>query len=61
MMDDENHTVVFVYTMWELELIEKNSDYDVIPNDMSFLSENFSIYENYDNLAFDISFLEYLM
>lgn len=61
MMDDENHTVVFVYTMWELELIEKNSDYDVIPNDMSFLSENFSIYENYDNLTFDISFLEYLM
>ena len=60
MLDDQTHTAVFVYTMGELELIEENSSYNVTPSELHFLSEDFSIYENFENSTYDISFLEYL-
>ena len=60
MLDEENNTVIFVYTMGELDHIEKNSSYTVKPSEMHFLKEDFSIYENFENAEFDISFLEFL-
>ena len=60
MLDNQNRTVVFVYTMSELEYIEKNSAYNVTPTEMHFLDENFSIYDNFEDSTYDISFLEYL-
>ena len=60
MLDNENNTVVFVYTMSELEYIEKNSAYNVTPTEMHFLDENFSIYDNFEDSTYDISLLEYL-
>ena len=60
MLDNQNRTVVFVYTMRELEYIEKNSAYNVTPTEMHFLDENFSIYDNFEDSTYDISFLEYL-
>ena len=60
MLDKEHNTAVFVYTMSELDLIEENSAYDIAPSEMHFLTEDFSIYEDYENSTYDISFLEYL-
>ena len=60
MLDNQNRTVVFVYTMSELEYIEKNSAYNVTPTEMHFLDENFSIYDNFEDSTYDISFLECL-
>lgn len=60
MLDDENTTAVFVYTMSELGHIEIHSDYRVTPSEMEFLDYNFSIYNNFENCTYDISFLEYL-
>lgn len=59
MLDEENHTAVFVYTMSELERIEKNSEYDVTPSEMDFLEEDFSVYSDKEPI-FDASLLEYL-
>lgn len=60
MLDEENNTAIFVYTMSELEYIEKNSSYTVKPSEMHFLEEDFSIYDHFENAAFDISLLEFL-
>ena len=72
MLDEENLTAVFVYTMGELEYIEKNSSYTVTPTDLHFLEKDFSIYlsdpsDTYDrrdnsfaDCTYDISFLQYL-
>lgn len=60
MLDDKNYTAVFVYTMGELEYIEENSTYTVTPPELNFLTEDFSIYEDFENSIYDISFLEYL-
>ena len=60
MLDNETHTAVFVYTMGELEYIEGNSHYTVTPSEMHFITEDFSIYEDFKNSTYDISFLEYL-
>ncbi len=60
MLDNENNTVVFIYTMSELEYIEENSAYNVTPSEMHFLDENFSIYDNFEDSTYDTSFLEYL-
>ena len=60
MLDEKNHTVVFVYTMGELEYIEEHSTYTVTPSELHFLNEDFSIYEDFENSTYDISFLEYL-
>jgi hypothetical protein len=60
MLDKDNNTAVFVYTMSELEYIEKNPDYNVTPSEMNFLDENFSIYDDFEDSTYDISFLEYL-
>ena len=60
MLDKENNTAVFVYTMSELEFIEENSAYDITPSEMHFLAEDFSIYEDFENSTYDISLLEYL-
>ena len=60
MMDKKTNTIAFVYTMGELELIEENSSYSVTPSELNFLSEDFSIYQDFENSKFDISFLRYL-
>ena len=60
MLDEKNHTAVFVYTMGELEYIEEHSTYTVTPSELHFLNEDFSIYEDFENSTYDISFLEYL-
>lgn len=60
MLDKEHNTAVFVYTMSELEFIEENSTFTVTPQEMNFLDEDFSIYEDFENSTYDISFLEYL-
>lgn len=60
MLDKDHNTAVFVYTMSELEFIEENSTYTVAPQEMNFLAEDFSIYEDFENSTYDISFLEYL-
>lgn len=60
MLDKKHNTAVFVYTMGELDLIEENSTYNITPSEMHFLSEDFSIYEDFENCTYDISFLEYL-
>lgn len=60
MIDEETKTVVFVYTMGELENIEEHSQYTVTPKELHFLEEDFSIYDDFENSVYDISFLEYL-
>ena len=60
MLDEANHTVIFVYTMGELERIEENSSYTVTPTNLHFIEEDFSIYNDFNNSTYDISFLEYL-
>ena len=60
MLDEENNTAVFVYTMSELELIEKHSPYSVTPFESNFLKDNFSIYNDFENSTYDSSFLDYL-
>ena len=60
LLDEENHTAVFVYTMSALESIEKHSSCNVTPSDMHFLAEDFSVYDNFENSTYDISFLDYL-
>ena len=61
MLDEEHNTAIFVYTMSELDLIEKNSAYDITPSEMNFLTEDFSIYKDFESSTYDISFLEYVM
>ena len=61
MLDGENHTAVFVYTMSELERIERISAYRVTPSEMHFQDEDFSIYDRFASSTYDLSFLEYLM
>jgi len=46
--------------MRELGYIESHSDYCVTPSQMTFLDENFSIYDGFENSVFDLSFLESL-
>lgn len=60
LLDEQKHTAVFVYTMGELKNIEEHSAYTVTPSEMHFLTENFSIYDDFQNSTYDISFLEYL-
>ena len=60
MLDEQERTAIFVYTMSELEYIEEHSSYTVTPSDLHFLDEDFSIYEAFENSTYDISFLEYL-
>lgn len=62
MLDEENHTAVFVYTMGSLGLIEENSAYTVTPSEMNLLTDadSFSVYEDFETCTYDISFLEYL-
>lgn len=60
MLDDEKHTVVFVYTMGELSNIEEHSDYHITPSEMYFLEDDFSIYSDYKNYRYDNSFLQYV-
>ncbi len=72
MVDDQNNTVVFVYTMSALKHIEEYSPYTVTPSELDFLEYNFSIYGKYEDddsyiyndtfedCIYDISFLECL-
>ena len=60
MLDEANHTAVFVYTMSELEYIEDHSSYTITPSELHFLENDFSIYDDFNNSTYDIAFLEYL-
>ena len=60
LLDEENCTAVFVYTMGCIQKIEENSNYQITPNTMALLDENFSIYDDFENAQYDISFLSYL-
>ena len=60
MLDEANRTVIFVYTMSELDIIEEHSFYNVTPTELHFLEDDFSIYEDFDNCTYDVSFLDYL-
>lgn len=64
LLDNENNTIIFVYTMGELDTINKNVSYDILPKAMDFLTgtdfENYSIYEDFENGTYNIDFLEYL-
>ena len=72
MLDDDNSTVVFVYTMSALEHIQKYAPYNVTPSEFDFLEYNFSIYGKYEeddsyiyndvfeNCIYDISFIDTL-
>ncbi len=76
MMDEANHTAVFVYTTLGMqEKVEENSSYTTMPSGWDILSpeqkmskelipnyhdEGFSIYANFDSATYDLSFLDYL-
>lgn len=72
MVDNENNTIIFVYTMSALERIEAYSPYNITPSELDFLEHNFSIYGKYedndsyiyidtfDDCIYDISFIENL-
>ena len=60
MLDEANHTAVFVYTMSELEYIEDHSSYTITPSELHFLENDFSIYDDFNNSTYDVAFLEYL-
>lgn len=60
LLDDENNTVVFVYTMSELKRIEQNSSYRITPTDLNIFEDNFSIYEDFENSTYNIDFLDFL-
>lgn len=72
MVDAENNTIIFVYTMSSLERIQSYTHYDVTPYDYNFLESNFSIYgkledgdsyirnDTFDESTYDISFIDNL-
>ena len=60
MLDEANRTVIFVYTMSELDIIEEHSFYNVTPTELHFLEDDFSIYKDFDNCTYDVSFLDCL-
>ena len=72
MVDAENNTIIFVYTMSSLERIQSYTHYDVTPYDYDFLENNFSIYgkledgdsyirnDTFDKSTYDISFIDNL-
>ncbi len=76
MLDEANHTAVFVYTTLGMqEKVEENSSYTTMPSGWDILSpeqkiskelipnyhdEGFSIYANFDTATYDLSFLDYL-
>ena len=76
MLDEANHTAVFVYTTLGMqEKVEENSSYTTMPSEWNILSpeqkmseelipnyhdEGFSIYANFDSATYDLNFLDYL-
>ena len=62
LLDEDEHTVVFVYTMHELAWIEEHSDYTVTPSSMYLTKEDFSVYDGFkeDSSTYDLSFLDAL-
>lgn len=76
MLDNENNTVIFVYTSEGYGHIQEETSYQVFPHsDMDFLGYEFSIYRTFEensageifetrydieNAVYDISFLDYL-
>ncbi len=74
MLDEANCTVIFVYTMNSLEMVEEHSAYAVTPTTMEILppecirtdyqgmmgQQGFSIYEHFPDASYDLSFLEFL-
>lgn len=76
MLDEVNHTAVFVYTTLGMqEKVEENSSYTTMPSGWDILlpeqkmsealippyhDDGFSIYANFDTATYDLSFLDYL-
>ena len=76
MLDEVNHTAVFVYTTLGMqEKVEDNSSYTTMPSGWDILlpeqkmsealippyhDDGFSIYANFDTATYDLSFLDYL-
>ena len=76
MLDEVNHTAVFVYTTLGMqEKVEVNSSYTTMPSGWDILlpeqkmsealippyhDDGFSIYANFDTATYDLSFLDYL-
>lgn len=76
MLDEANHTVAFVYhTLCMADEVEENSAYTTTPSEWDILSpgqkqrgelipayhdEGFSIYADFEDAVYDLSFLEYL-
>ena len=61
LLDEENNTVIFVYTMSMLDKIDDYASYNVMPKDkMSEDLVGFSIYDDFENATYDIEFLEFL-
>ena len=61
LLDDENNTVIFVYTMGMLNVINDYSNYNIMPKD-EFDEDivGFSIYDDFENAIYNIEFLDYL-
>ena len=61
LLDDGNNTVVFVYTMGRLNVINDYSSYNIMPKD-EFDEDivGFSIYDDFENATYNIEFLDYL-
>lgn len=61
LLDDENNTVIFVYTMGMLNVINDYSNYNIMPKD-EFDEDivGFSIYDDFENATYNIEFLDYL-
>ena len=61
LLDDGNNTVIFVYTMGMLNVINDYSNYNIMPTD-EFDEDivGFSIYDDFENATYNIEFLDYL-
>lgn len=61
LLDDENNTVIFIYTMGMLNVINDYSNYNIMPKD-EFDEDivGFSIYDDFENATYNIEFLDYL-
>ena len=60
LLDDENRTAVFVYSLFKLQELQEETAYDILPSDMRW-SEDFSIYDGFKDSTYDASFLAYLL
>lgn len=74
LLDDENRTAIFVYTMSSLKELQAKADYNITPTTMEIVPEEqfrtdyvglmgqsgFTIYENFDKAQYDLALLDCL-